>query len=89
MCFICFSPPQACTQKSLAGQLARQYSQPLFGLGFGEELQLPSSAGTQVVITNQKKGRCGVFVAMKLDLGRKSHLLQQILHPFLALKPPI
>lgn len=91
MCFIsrCFPPPEASPQKALAGQRVGQYSQPLFGLGFGEELQFPSSTGTQTGITNQRKGTFGFFVAKKLDSGRKSSFLQQILQCFLALKPPV
>ncbi|XP_056345864.1 uncharacterized protein LOC130252389 isoform X2 [Oenanthe melanoleuca] len=37
----------ASPQKALAGQRVGQYSQPLFGLSFEEELQFPSSAGSQ------------------------------------------
>lgn len=83
----CFPPPEASPQNALAGQQAGQYSQPLFGLSFGEELQFPGSAGTQVGLTSQRKGRFGIFLAVKLDLGRKSTFLQQISHCFLALKP--
>lgn len=85
-------PPRASPQKALAGQQARQYShysQPLFGLSSGEELQFPVSAGTQFGITNRKKGRFGFLAAMKLDLERKSSWLQRVLHCFLALKPPV
>lgn len=72
--------------KALLGQRAGQYSQPLFGLSFGEELQFPSSAGSQVGITNREKGRYGFFIAVELNLGRKSNLLQQKLHLFPCLE---
>ncbi|XP_064567485.1 uncharacterized protein LOC135446904 [Zonotrichia leucophrys gambelii] len=51
--------PQASAQKALAGQWVEQSSQPLFGLSFGEELQLPSSAGTQEFLLNRCPSELG------------------------------
>lgn len=66
-----------------------QASQPLFGLSFGEELQLPAALEPRLKSQTRKRGGLDFFVPMKVDLGKKSNLLQEILHCFLALKPPI